>query len=114
MTTTDGFKFNLDKIAKKVTIEVIGSFVPEKEKEFMDNYTRISSEINPSEYTLFLDSTSMNIVTQSYVDKLGATFGLYKQTGFKNVLMKLSASAVVKMQLNRLAKNAGLDFEIIS
>ncbi len=113
MTTTNEFKFNLDKIAKKVTIEVIGSFVPEKEKEFMDNYRRITSEITPSEYTLFLDGTSMNIVTQSYVDKLGTTFGLYKQTGFKNVILKLSASAVIKMQINRLAKNAGLDFEII-
>ena len=47
MMITDGFKFSLDKNAKKVTIEVIGSFVPEKEKEFFDNYTRISKEINP-------------------------------------------------------------------
>ena len=113
MMITDGFKFNLDKNAKKVTIEVIGSFVPEKEKEFFDNYKQISSQINPSEYTLIIDCTSMNIVTQNYVDKLGATFGLYKQTGFGNVIMKLSASAIVKMQLHRLAKNAGLQFEII-
>ena len=111
--TTDGFKFNLDKNAKKVSIEVIGSFVPEKEKDFFENYTRISSQINPSEYTLFLDCTHMNIVAQNYVDKLGATFGLYKQTGFGNVLMKLSASAVVKMQLKRLARNADLPFEFI-
>lgn len=114
MTMTDGFKFKLEKNQKKMLIEVIGSFVPEKEKEFFDNYTRISKEINPTEYTLFLDCTSMNIVNQDYVEKLSSAYGLYKKTGFKNVVMKLSAvSPVVKMQLSRLAKNAGLDFEII-
>ena len=113
MMITDGFKFNLDKNAKKVTIEVIGSFVPEKEKEFFDNYTRITSQIKPSEYTLFVDCTLMNIFTQDYVAGLGATFKLYAQTGFKNVVMKLSTSSVVKMQLNRMARNANVNFEII-
>ena len=114
MMKTDGFNFSLDKSTKKVTIEVIGSFVPEKEKEFLDKYKQISSQINPSEYTLIIDCTSANVLSQSYVDKLGEMFGLYKQTGFGNVIMNLStSSAIVKMQLNRLAKNAGLQFEMI-
>ena len=73
----------------------------------------MNMEINPSEYTLFVDCTLMNIFTQNYVEGLGATFKIYAQTGFKNVIMKLATSSVVKMQLNRMARNANVNFEII-
>lgn len=107
----DGYALELNQAEKKVMITVSGKFVPEKQQQFEQEYTDIIKQITPSAFTLYVDCTDMQIVAQQHIDNLGEALKMYKSTGFNKVVMKVSASAVIKMQLNRIAKSTGLDLE---
>lgn len=105
-------KVNVEK--KTIEMTVSGTFTPEKAQQFIDDYQKKVSSINANEFVLEFDCRDLNVVTQQMIPTLESCLELYKSSGFKKVEVGISKSAIISMQLNRLAKNVGLDnFEVI-
>lgn len=66
------------------------------------------SQIKADEFTLKFDCRDLEVVTQEMVPSLMNCLQMYKETGFKKVEVGIKKSPVIKMQLSRLGRNAGL------
>ncbi|GAA0455710.1 hypothetical protein [Alkalibacillus silvisoli] len=111
MAEKGGYNFSIDQGSKTVNLEVNGQYDPEKQAQFVQDYNNIIKQVNPVEYTLFADCSSMGVTSQEYIDRLGGALGLYKESGFSKVVMDVGNQPVVKMQLSRVAKQVGLELE---
>ncbi len=99
----------LNSARKTMNITVNGRMEKEDSKIFLDQYHSTTRSINASEFTLEVDCTSMQLLNKEMYDDLGHVMGLYKSTGFKNVEFQTKPTdTVLKMQLNRIARGAGL------
>ena len=96
-------------VAKKVmNISVNGRMGKEDAKVFLDDYLAKTKAINAGEYTLEVDCTEMQVLTQDMYDELVHVMSLYKSSGFKHITFIVKSNQVLKMQLSRLGRNAGL------
>ncbi|MFT4416398.1 hypothetical protein ACLM5H_21265 [Fredinandcohnia humi] len=103
---------NLEK--KTVDMTVSGTFTPEKAQQFINDYQHKLSSINASEFVLEFDCRDLDVVTQEMIPNLENCLALYKSTGFKKVEVGIRKSAIISMQLKRLARNVGLTtFEVV-
>lgn len=102
------YEMKLNPAAKEFFIQVEGSFTEDKANQFITDYKRHISKINPADYKLRLDSKSLHLVTQEMQPSLEGCLELYKQSQFGEVIIELNKSAVAKMQISRLANNVGL------
>ncbi|WP_117170767.1 hypothetical protein [Paraliobacillus sediminis] len=102
------YSIKVDKTNKKVDMMVSGSFEPEDVELFVKDYQTKVGSITANQYTLDVDCTTMNILTKDMVPSLENSFKMYNQSGFEKVLFTIKKSPVIKMQLKRIAKNAGL------
>jgi len=114
-TMADGTYTMKVNVAKKtIDMTVSGTFTPEKAQQFIDDYQKKVSSINASEFVLEFDCRDLDVVTQQMIPTLESCLELYKSSGFKKVEVGISKSAIISMQLNRLAKKVGLDnFEVV-
>jgi|SRR5690625_762258 len=97
-----------NRVHKVVNIMVEGSFTTEKAKEFVKDYQSKVAGLNAKEYTLQFDCKQLALAKADRVKDLEECFLLYKETGFKNVTFEIEKNLVLKMQLNRLARQTGL------
>ncbi len=93
---------------KVIAIFVGGAAKLEEVQEFKRDYERAVNSVDTSAYTLEIDCTNMDVVTPQMVPELEGSYQLYKQSGFMKVIFKIKNSAILKMQLSRLARNTGL------
>lgn len=107
ITSKGSYSITLNKTAKKMELFVSGKADPEAVQGFFDEYTDAVKKIQPSEYELVVDCKEMQVETPDMLEKLSATFDLYGKTGFKQITFEVS-SAILKMQINRIARNIGL------
>lgn len=107
ITSKGSYSITLNKTTKKVELFVSGKADPEAVQGFFDEYTTIVTQIQPSEYELVVDCREMQVETPDMLEKLSATFDLYGKTGFKQITFEVG-SAILKMQINRIARNIGL------
>lgn len=108
------YTIQVNSTQNAVNMEVGGSYTPEKVEQFLKDYHNKIDPIPASQYELHFDCRSLNIVTQDMVPHLQGCLELYKTSGFKKVVVEIVKNPIIKMQLNRIAKNAGLDsFEVI-
>lgn len=106
-TSTGSYNITLNTTEKKVFLFVSGKAAPEAVQGFFTEYQQTISKIQPAEYELVVDCKEMQVETPEMQEKLSAAFELYKETGFKQVTFEVS-SAIIKMQLNRIARKVGL------
>jgi len=102
------YTLNINSVKKEVNLEVKGTFTPEKAKGFIDDYNRRVGVIKASDFVLRLDCRDLDLVTQEMVPELESCYRLYKESGFQRVIFEIKKSPVLKMQLSRLVRNAGL------
>lgn len=95
-------------VAKKIEIAVGDKMTVEEVERFQKEFIATVSSITPKEYTLAIDSTNMNVLTPELATRLEHTMVAYKQAGFKKIEVQLQNSPVLKMQVSRVARNAGL------
>ena len=107
ISSKGNYTITVDAAEKKVFLFVSGKAEPEAVQGFFNDYSQTVSAINPSEYELVVDCKEMQVETPDMLEKLGASFSLYNETGFKQITFEIS-SAVIKMQINRIARNVGL------
>lgn len=98
----------LNTVKKTVSIQVKGRMTKEDSALFIEEYNKKINSINPAEYTLEVDCVEMPVVTPEMAEELTGVMGLYKSTGFNKVIFQIKDSSVLKMQLSRIARNAGL------
>lgn len=104
-----GYKINKNPINKTVGLYVSGRGEESAIKDFLAEYNSIVSSITPSEYDLIIDCKDMELERQEIVDKLVDIFIMYKNTGFKNVILQVKKNNnILKMQLNRVTRMSGL------
>lgn len=106
-TASGSYDITLNKAEKKVFLYVSGKAEPDAIQGFFDEYNNMVAQIQPAEYELVVDCKEMQVVSPDMTEKLAASFELYKSTGFKKVIFEASSS-IIKMQLNRIARQAGL------
>ena len=98
----------INKIKMVVTFAVAENVTMEEAKLFIAEYNAKMKTINAAEYTLEVDCTSMKVLDQNMAGNLTDVMKMYKETGFMKVIFKINTSPVLKMQLARVARNAGL------
>lgn len=76
--------------------------------QFEKEFGAVLASINPADFTLEIDSMYMRVLTPEMAARLEGTMAFYKQAGFKKILIKLDNNSVLKMQVNRVARQAGL------
>jgi len=113
MQDTGSFTIKVNQAEKTIDLTVRGTFTPEKAQEFVKDYQQKLSTIKPEEFVLQFDCRDLDVVSQEMIPNLEACFAMYKDSGFKKVLVGIQKKPIIKLQLNRLARQEGLtNFEV--
>lgn len=100
--------------AKKVEVTVGDKITLADAERFQKEFVAVVASITPAQFDLEIDSTHMNVLTPDLAARLEGAMVMYKQAGFKRVLVKLQNTPVLKMQVSRVARQAGLtNMEVI-
>ncbi|MBP1915118.1 hypothetical protein [Lederbergia galactosidilytica] len=99
---------NLNLEKKEMNIEIVGNFTPEQAQQFIQDYNNNVNSIHASDFNLVLDCRDLNVVTKELIPALQDCYKLYQSTGFNKVIFEIGTSSIVKMQLNRIAREVGL------
>ena len=110
-------KFNIksDTVNKIINIELEGTFSQEDGLKSIQVYQQTINPIIPADYELQIDCRKLNVTAPEMVPLLEGCFVMFKSDGFVKVNLTLENNPILKMQLARLGRKAGLDnLEIIS
>ncbi|MBT2290821.1 hypothetical protein J7E73_17110 [Paenibacillus albidus] len=109
------FVLKTDTAKKVINIELDGTFTEEDGVKSIQAYQQTINPINPADYELQIDCRKLNVTAPDVVPLLEGCFVMFKSDGFVRVNLTLENNPILKMQLARLGRKAGLDnLEIIS
>ncbi|GGO03952.1 hypothetical protein [Saccharibacillus kuerlensis] len=113
---TQPYSIQTNQAAKKVEMKVGGTFTPQDYQNFVRDYGKMASSIDAPAFTLEVDCREMDLLASEEVDKLKGSFASYKETGFQKVIFVINTKqTIIKMQLGRVARDAGLsNHEIVT
>lgn len=103
------FNIDIDRTNNIFKAKVEGTFSPEDGMESVKAYQTSLASITPSEYEIHIDCTELNVSSPSTLPILEGCFQMYKQDGFKKVVLTLAKNPILKMQLGRVARTVGLE-----
>jgi len=106
-------ELSLDRIKKEVNIRIWGMYGPEDANSFVEDFTKLVSTIPTSEFILSFDANELKVSIQAMLPMLEGCFKMYKELGFKKIIVKIENNVTLKMQLKRIGKTTGLDIEIV-
>ena len=114
ISTMGKYTLQANRIQKVFHVSVEGSMSSEDGANFIKDYKQKIAGINPKEYVIELDCTKLNVTSADVVPMLENCYKLYIADGFTKVIFNIAPkSNILKMQLNRVAKNTGLaNYEI--
>jgi len=107
-TATGSYEINVKNSQKVIEMAVRGAFTPEQAEQFHKDYEREVGSIKAVEFVLKVDSLDMTVITQDMIPKLQYSLEMYKKSGFKTIQVLINESKTIKMQISRVARNAGL------
>lgn len=103
------FSIEINESTKTMEMMVSGTFTAQDYEGFVNDYVAKTSSIDASQYALEVDCRTMDLLTPGEVDKLQGSFTRYKESGFTKVsFIVTEAQSIIKMQLGRVARMAGL------
>ncbi|HEX2938176.1 MAG TPA: hypothetical protein VHO66_04580 [Ruminiclostridium sp.] len=106
--------YSITKKPGRMVLILDGQLDEENAAKFFNDFTNETNKISPSQCTLEINVENLNVVTKDMQDSLKSCFELYHRAGFKKVTMHIMDNAILSMQVNRIASEAGLiNFEII-
>ncbi|RUL48197.1 hypothetical protein [Lysinibacillus antri] len=108
MSQIGSYSIIVNQAKKSIDMSVKGTFTPQQAESFHKDYQSKVASINASNFILKVDCKDMNIITQDMLPALEVSFKMYKESQFNKVEFIIQKSPVVKMQLNRIARNTGL------
>lgn len=104
----------LNRAKQELEVSVEGNFTESQAVQFINDYNKHVSSINPESHVLRVDSRNLKVVTPQLVPALEQCFELYKSSGFKNIIIEIKENATLKMQVGRIARKIGLNYTIES
>lgn len=107
------YNMRISSAEKEMNITIVGNFTNEQAQQFVEDYNSKVALIKATDFTLRLDCKDLNVITPALVESLEACYALYKSSGFNKVIIEISKTAILKMQLSRIARKIGLDAEIL-
>lgn len=107
------YEMSLERTNKKINIRLGGMFEPDDANSFVKEFKGMLSTITAPEYFLYFDAKELKVSTPEMVPMLEGCFKMYKEIGFKRVAIKVENNPTLRMQLSRLARNVGLNLEVI-
>lgn len=93
---------------KTVHMKVAGAMTMEDAQLFLQEYEVKVEPIGGQQYDLIVDCTEMSLLSQEMAENLTGVMKMYKATGFNKISYNIKENNVLKMQLNRIARTAGL------
>lgn len=102
------YSIRLNRVAKTLNIAVGDKMTLIEAQNFVKEYKQAVSGIDAKLYTLHVDCTNMKVLSPEMTESLSSVMALYKETGFGKIICKIQNDAILKMQLSRLLRNAGL------
>jgi len=102
------FTFNLKHEEKTLDIRLDGMATLQNGEEFITEYNKNIAGIKTAEFALVFDATTLKVFSQEVLPMLENCMELYKQTGFKKIIMKMGSSVIVKNQVKRIVEKVGL------
>ncbi|MFJ8528410.1 hypothetical protein [Bacillus sp. NPDC094106] len=107
------YKLQANRAQKVFHVSVEGMMSNQDGANFITDYKRNIAGFNPKEYTIELDCTKLNVTSADVLPMLEECYKLYIADGFQKVIFVVSNNTILKMQLNRVARNTGLaNYEI--
>lgn len=108
-------KITLNKNGTLKTVDVIvdGSLELKQTLGYEADFKSLLKKIIPSEYSLTVQASSMSVANQEIQMVLKNLFLLYKAVKFKSIRFHTGNNMILKMQCNRIAKEVGLDVNIL-
>jgi len=107
------YAMSVARLNKELRIRIWGMFEPKDANEFVEEFKKTMCTIKGPEYVLAFDAKELNVSKPEMVPMLEGCFKMYKECNFKKVLIKVENNATLKMQLGRLARNVGLNLELV-
>ncbi|SES17860.1 hypothetical protein SAMN04487944_1226 [Gracilibacillus ureilyticus] len=98
----------VDPSKKVVNMAVAGKMTMEDAELFVKEYNAKIGPINGEEFELMVDCTEMKVLTPEMGANLEEVMKMYKNTGFKKITYMIKENNILKMQLTRISRNAGL------
>ena len=109
------FILKTDTEKKVIHIELEGTFSEDDGLRSIQAYQQTVNPITPTDYELNIDCMKLNVTEPDVVPILESCFVMFKSDGFVKVRLLLENNPLLKMQLSRLGRKAGLDnLEIVS
>lgn len=99
------YEFKVNQAEKILLIESRGMFSLEDAKNFMDEYKKTITKINPGDYVLIIDSKDIKTANQEVIPLLEDMIKLYVTTPFKKRITIVMDSAVALSQVKRVGKD---------
>ena len=107
-------QYSIEKKIGKLVLTLNGSMDQATAQKFFSEFTSATDSIDPSQYVLEILANDLNVATSDMQDSLKNALKLYQSLNFKSIVMKLGNNAVLNMQVNRIAREAGLtNFKIV-
>jgi hypothetical protein len=102
-------KYSVVTTGNDISVVCEGVFTMEDASGYVEEFKKAAAQVNPATSHLVLDGSGLRVSSQEMVGMLTNIIAMYKDMGFQDITMDLGKSAVVKMQIRRLAKEAGLN-----
>lgn len=114
MQEQGGYTIEVKPENKTIDMVIVGAFTPEQAEQFHKDYNQQVTSVAANDFVLKVDCSDMKVINQDMVPALTHSFELYKSSGFNKIEFIINTNAILKMQLNRIARNVGLpNYEVI-
>lgn len=100
--------YKVSVTATAVNVMCEGNFTPEDAQAFVKEFNKQVSTIKPAQYHLSLDASKLAVSPAEMQELLKGCLTLYKSLGFNKISLNIGTNVILKMQLQRLAKEVGL------
>lgn len=102
------YSMKLNTAKKTVDMVVGGTFTPEQAEAFVKDYQTKLSSVKANEFDLHFNCGDLDVINKEMTESVVACLNLYKATGFSKVIIGIKKNPILKMQLNRLGRTAGM------
>ncbi len=100
--------YKVSVTATAVNVMCEGNFTPEDAQAFVKEFNKQVASITPAKYHLSLDASKLAVSPAEMQEILKGCLTLYKSLGFNQISLRIGDNVILKMQLQRLAKEVGL------
>jgi len=106
--TVSTYKITKNVSVKKVEVTVGDQMsLPEAER-FATEFQQTAASVDANNFELHVDCAGMKVLNQEIAGALEGAMELYLQAAFKKVIFVVQNDPILKMQLSRIARRAGL------